>query len=359
MARKSNRRWSVLSVRPRIGKGIDVNSLNRSFCVRSQAHTYLHLVARRRGNLGFIAGVDDLSRPSRLHGHYSRIDFRHHGLLRPESTADSRLDHAHHGFRHIERMSEDPSHMKWNLSGGHHIQAAVCIHIGVSAKRLHHGLLVCLRMVDTINHILAPFQRALHVAVFLSAASAQITFVIRSNRTEALPVFFRMDQNLVILRLPEIEDGFQDLILHLDEAKGVIHRFLGLARHDSGCISYKPHSPVQNQPVIGAGLRIRLACHGKTLIRHILISQYTGNPVHFGGGLHIDCLNQGMSVRTAEHLYNQAVLRRQIIRIDRLSRYQRPGIHLYYRGIYRMHFHFHLASPPLARYFLMALIWPI
>ena len=165
-------------------------------------------------------------------------------------------------------------------------------------------------MIDAVDHNLAFLQGAVHIAVFLAAAGTQIASVIRAYRAETLPVILRMNQNLTVLCLPEVENRFQHLIFHLNQAESAVHRLLCLSRHDRSRIACKTQPLIQNQPVIGAGLRIRLPRHGKTLIRHILISQYTGDPVHLGGSLHIDFPNQRMSVRTPKHLDNQAVLRR-------------------------------------------------
>ena len=282
-------------------------------------------------DLGFVPAVDDLRRPSCQPGDNGGINFRHHRLFGAEASSDPGFDHPDLGLRDIQGVGDDSSHMKGHLGGGRHHQAAVGIHGSKGPESLHHSLLIGLGVVSLLNHMLTPGQYSLHVSVPVLAGCAEIAPVIRSHRAEALPVLLRMDQHRIILRRPEVQHRFQHLVVHTDSLQRLIHRFLRLSCHNSRRIPHKPYPLIQNQTVIGAGLRVGLPGHGKPLPRHILPGEHRGDSRNLLRRFFINLFYQGMGMRATQHFHHQTVLRGDVVGVHRFPRHQGHGVLLHHR----------------------------
>ena len=187
------------------------------------------------------------------------------------------------------------------------MQPPVGVHAGVGPEGLHHGLAVRLCVVGVLQHNVAVLHDRVHIPLAVLCRGAQISLVVRSHRAERLPVLLRMHKDLVILCRVHIQHRLQHFIFHLDELQGLVHSLLIFSRHNGHGISHKPQSPVQDQPVVGAGLGVGLAGHGKALVRHIFIGVNGLDAGHLHGDVRVDILHEGMGVRAVEHLHHQTV----------------------------------------------------
>ena len=216
--------------------------------------------------------------------------------------------------------------MEYDLGGTDHIQPAVSIHITGGAKGFHHSLLVWQRVVSAFHHLIAFLQNRFHIPLPVCFAGTEIPFIICSHRKQGCPVLLRMDQCLIILSLMEIQNRRQHRIIYFNHLQGPVHTGLIPARHNGHRVSHIAHMAVQNQPVIGAGFRIRLPGHGKPLIWHILPgidSLDTGYLLRIFRFYLFDlCIGMGAS----KHLHHQIISSGHIIQEHRFSCHQRHGV---------------------------------
>ena len=247
--------------------------------------------------------------------------------------------------------------MEGNLGGSHHIQSSKIIQISIGTEGLHHCLLICLGMISPVYYIFTFLQQSVYISQTFFFLGTEIPLVICSHRHLGLPVILRVNQRLIVLGLMKIQYCRKNLIFYLDKFQGFIHSSFRLSRNNGCPVSYKTHSLVQYQTVIGAEFRVGLACQGKTLLRHIFISKDTFNSRNFHGRLCFDLFNKSMSIRASQHLHDKAVLGGDVICVYRLSCNQSHSILFHHRLIYI----FHCPSPSLwvflySRYFKILLV---
>ena len=125
-------------------------------------------------------------------------------------------------------------------------------------------------MIYTIDHMLTGCKHGINVTCLAYPVGAEVAFIVRPHRTEAPPVILRMYKDGIILCLAEIQNRLQYLIFDLHQLHCPAHRFLRRTRHDCRSIPDEAHPLIQDQPVIGTGLRIGLTCHRKPLVRQSL-----------------------------------------------------------------------------------------
>ena len=140
----------MLSIGAGIGKGIKIDGLYDTVFVRTHTDMDFHLMTRGRRDHGFLSGKNDLGRSSGNPGHQCRKNLTDGRLFRSKSSADTRLDHTNFGRRNVQRISYDPSDVERDLGGRNHRQSLEMIHIAVGTEGLHHGLLVCLCVVNLV-----------------------------------------------------------------------------------------------------------------------------------------------------------------------------------------------------------------
>ena len=123
-----------------------------------------------------------------------------------------------------------------------------------------------------------------------------------------------------------VQYRLQHLVLHLDELQRLVGGGLILGGHDGHGVTYKADTLIQDQTVIGRGLRVGLPRHGKALLGHILVGIYGNHAGHLLGHVGVDFLNEGMGVGAAQHLHHQAVLGSHIVHIGGLAQQQGHGV---------------------------------
>ena len=160
--------------------------------------------------------------------------------------------------------------MERHLGRADHTQAAVLVQVAEGAEGLHHRLAVGLSMIGTGEHHLTGSQLRFHIAHLTLLGAAEVAAGVSPHIAEGPEVLLRMHHNGVILGLGEVQQRLLHLIAHLDAVQGLAGCFGGFRCHDRHRISGAADLPVENQAVIGAGLRIGLSGGGEPALGHIL-----------------------------------------------------------------------------------------
>ena len=219
------------------------------------------------------------------------------------------------------------------------MQPAVRIDRAERSERLHHRLLVRLRMVGAVQHHIAVCQHRLYIALAAFIMRAEIPLIIRAHLTERLPVFLRMHQHRMIHCCAEIQHRLKHLIRYFDQAQRAVHTFFIFSCHDSHRIPDKPHMAVQHQAVLRTRLRIRLSRQRKArpVLRHVFPRKDRFNPGYFHRRICPDLFDDRIRVWGTQQLHDKTVCGSNIIRIDRLPRQKLHGVFFPYRLIYCLH----------------------
>ena len=218
--------------------------------------------------------------------------------------------------------------MEHDLRGAEHIQPPIGINGAVGAEGLHHGLLAGFGVVHMVDDHIAGCKHCVDIAVSAFVMGAEVAFVVGSHRAQTGPVVLRMHQNGVVLGSVIVQHCFQNLIFHLDELESLIHALFVLTGHNGHHIAHKAHMAVNEQAVTRTGFRIGLASLrvARRILRHILPCKDCLDAGHLFCYSRIDSFDDGICVRRAQQLYNQAVLRDHIVHIDGLAGDQLHGI---------------------------------
>ncbi len=193
MPRQPHRGRSMLSKCSGIGKCIHVDSFYNSILVCSKPDADLHLVSGRRCNKRFLPGINKLCGFSRFPCNQRRIHFSNRGLFCAKSAPDSRLDDPDFRLRYIKSRCQNTAHMKGNLSGRHHIQPSISVQVRVGAESLHHGLLVCLCMIGSVQHIITGNQHTLNISLPILLMGTEISLIVGTHRKKAFPIILRVN----------------------------------------------------------------------------------------------------------------------------------------------------------------------
>ena len=155
----------------------------------------------------------------------------------------------------------------------------------------------------------------------------------------------------------EIQNRLKNFILDLDELQRLVHALLIPSCHDGDHIAHIPDMAVHDQAVIGTHLRVGLACLCVTssVLRDILPGVDRLDAVHLHRRDFVDRSHDRICVGRAEKLYDQAVLRRDIIHVDRLSGHELHSVFFAHRLVYI--FHASAASFPFFSFFHSRNAW--
>ena len=156
-----------------------------------------------------------------------------------------------------------------------------------------------------------------------------------------------------------VQHCFQNLIFHLDELESLIHALFVLTGHNGHHIAHKAHMAVNEQAVTRTGFRIGLASLrvARRILRHILPCKDRLDAGHLFCYSRIDRFDDGICVRRAQQLYDQAVLRDDIIHVDGLAGHKLHGV-LFAHGLVHG-FHWAASFPFFhAKKFKIPRSWP-
>ena len=211
--------------------------------------------------------------------------------------------------------------MKYNLRRTHNHQPTKSIFGAESVKRFHIHLMNRFRMIDSVNDDVALRKRLLNIAFAAGIMRAEIAFPVCPDIGKRFPVFFGMDDNLIIQRGMEIQHRFQHFVFHADQFHSlfrVLHRIRGDNTRD---IADMAHVAVEHKAVARAGFRICLSGFRKP--RHILINvvkcKDRFHPRNFHGCRCINFFYDCVRVRRTKKLDLQTACRSNVLRVHRLS----------------------------------------
>ena len=241
--------------------------------------------------------------------------------------------------------------MEGHLGGADHIEAAILVQIGIGAEGLHHGLVVGHGVIGALQHHVTLGKLPLHISHLKAVGGHQIAFLVGTHLAQGAEVVLRVDHNGVVQGLGKVQQRLQHLILHFDEPHRPPGDLLRLRGHNGHRVPGAAQVPVQDQPVIGAGLRPGLAGGGKAALGHILPGQHRRHPGHHFGPAGINRDNIGPGMGGAQQLDPQGIGGNQIPGVHRLAGDQAHGVLFPYAGGNCLH----PCSPPfMARYLRMA-----
>ena len=310
----------------------------------------LHLMAGAAGGLALPAAVYQPGSLAGLPGDEGRVHLRHGGLLGAEAAAHPGLFHPDLALGNVQRPGQDAAQMEDDLGGGHHMEPPEGVQLRVGAEGLHHGLLAGLGVVHMVDDPVAVRKDRLHVTPGLAACGAEVSPVVGAHGKGRHPVVLGVHQDLAVLGGAEVQHRLQHLVFDLNKLQCSVHAGFVRAGHDSHRVSHIADPPVQDQPVIGRGLRVGLARISETVVGHILVCKNALDARHLHGHIGANIFNEGMGVGAAQQLHHQAVPGRHILHVGGLAQQQLHGVLLADGCIHRMKsFLFHVVSPHFLR----------
>ena len=299
MAGKSYGCRPMLSIGTGVGKSIKIDCLYNTVFVCTHTDMDFHLMTRRRRDHGFLSGKNDLGRTPGNPCYQCRENLTDRRLFCTKAASDTRLDHTNFRRRNVQRISYDPSDMKRDLSGRNHRQSLKMVHITVGTEGLHHGLLICLCVVNLIYCIRTFFQHGIHITHFFYIGGTEITLIISAGRDRHIPVILRVHQNGIILGCVDIQNRFLHTIFYLNAFQGFIYCLFCLTGYDGNRIPYKTHMLIYDITIPWTDLRRCLPGQSKSFVGNILIGQNTGNPLDLLCSLCLDLFHPGIGMRTS------------------------------------------------------------
>ena len=359
VAGQAHRCRPMLAVSTGVGQGVEVDAPDDAVLCRTKADMHLHLMARGGGDLALVPAEDDLAGLFGFPCHKGGVDLADRGLLGAEAAADAGLGHPDHRLGDVQRIGQDPAAVENDLGRAEDIQPPVGIYAAVGAEGLHHGLLAGAGVVCMVDDDIAPRQHRLNIARPALIVGAQVALVVGPDRCQRLPVFLRVDKDGVVQCRVVVQHGGQDLIPDLDELHRLIDAFFILAGQNCDNIPRKADMAVDDKPVIGARLRVGLARLGvaAALLVHILPCVDRLDARHQQGTARVDLLHDSVGMGGAQQLYDQAVLRDDIIQVDRLAGHKLHSV-LFAHGLVHG-FHWATSFPFFhAKKFKMPRSWP-
>ena len=104
--------------------------------------------------------------------------------------------------------------MKYNLGRTYYIEPAVCVNGAEGSEGFHHGLLICLCMINPVNDNIAGVQHLVHISVFADLVCTEVPFVIGSHRAQGFPVILRVHKDIIVKGFMEIQNRLKDFVFH-------------------------------------------------------------------------------------------------------------------------------------------------
>ena len=293
----------------------------------------------------FITRENHLTRLFCFPGNKGRIHFAYTALLSAEAATDTRFNYAYHSFGDMQRICNNAAAVENNLRRAEDIQTAVGINRAIGYERLHHILLYSLGMSCLVNNNIAFRQNLINLAVLDNLMGTQVALIIGTNRAVRLPGILRVYEHRVVQRSAEVKHCVQQLVFYFNQRQRLVDslfRFAGNNRYD---ITDKAYMTVQQQAVIGTRFGIGLACVGAALavLVHVLPGINCFDIRHLGCNSGVNAFNNSVRMRRTQHLDKQAVVRHQVIGVDRLACHQLHCI-LFAVGLVN---YFHLQLPSL------------
>ena len=359
VTRQTHSSGAMLTVSAGVGQSVQVDALHDAVSGSAQTDVHFHLMARRRSRLAFYAAEDELGRLFGHPRHKGRVHLADGGLFCTKAAADAGLGDTHHGLWNVQCIGDVAAGMEHDLGRAEHIQPPVSINGAIGAEGLHHSLLAGLGVVHMVDDHITSGQHSVNIAAAARIVGAEVALVVGTHGGKAFPVVLRVHKDGVILCGVEIQNSFQHLVVYFDKLERLIYALFIFTGYDSHHISHKADVAVDQQTVVGAGLRVGLAglCVAAGILRHILPSEDGFDAGHLFGNSGVDAADDGVCMGRAQQLDDQAVLRDDIIHINRLAGDQLHRVFFAERFVDGFH-----CAPSFcffhARKFMMPRSWP-
>ncbi len=119
--------------------------------------------------------------------------------------------------------------------------------------------------------------------------------------------------------LLRVEDGWQRLVLHLDQGQGLLGDGLTLRSDERHPVPYKAHLVVERKGIKGAGDGIGLPGRGVHHARDVLPGEHCRHTRQLPGPGRVNALDASVRMRAVEHLGMQHPAHLDICRKSRLA----------------------------------------
>ena len=316
VARKANRRGSVLAVRAGVGQRVQIDGRDGAVVHGAQLNGHLHLVARVARGDGLLTGVAAVARTAGLLRHKRNEDLAAARLLGAKAAADARLYDLHLRLRDIERLSDHAAHVEGHLRRGSHRDTPERVGRREGAEGLHGRGLRGLAGVGAGENDIALGEGLVQVAKVARAAAYQVARDVAALREHKGHVALRVDHDVIIERLGKVEQRLEHLIVDLDELERLVGGLLGLGGDDRHLLVLVTDEVLENQAVVGTRLRIALAGDGKAALGHILVGVDTHHAGHLQGARRINGADLGTRIRAALELNDERAGGHHVARVD-------------------------------------------
>ena len=316
VARKANRRGSVLAVRAGVGQRMQIDGRDGAVVHGAQLNGHLHLVARVARGDGLLAGVAAVARTAGLLGDERHEDLAAARLLGAKAAADARLNDLHLRLWDVERLRDHAAHVEGHLRRGGHRDAAERVGRREGAESFHGRGLRGLAGVGALKDDVALGERLVKVAKIAGTAAHQVASNVAALREHKGHVALGVDHDVVIECLGKVEQGLEHLVIDLDELECLVGGLLGLGGDDRHLLVLITHEVLENQAVVGTRLRITLTGDGKAALGHVLVGVDAHHAGHLQGARRIDGADLGAGIGAALELDDQGAGGHQVARVD-------------------------------------------
>ena len=263
-----------------------------------------------------------------LPGHEGGIDLGDGSLLCAESAADAGFGDADHRLGNAQRVRDDAAAVEDDLRRGDDEQSAISVDGAERGERLHHRLLARLGVIDAVDDDVGGGEHRLDVPARAFVVRAEVALVVRADGTERFPVFLGVDEDGIVLRRAEIQYGGEDVVFDLDELHRLEDGGFRPACDDGDDVADEADMPVEDEPVVRAGLGVRLPRAGEAVAA--LVDVFVGkdrlHTVDEQGAAQIDVLDLRVGVRRAQQFYDETILGRDVVGVDGLTRDKLHGV---------------------------------
>ena len=323
VARKADSRGSVLAVRAGVGQRVQVDGRDGAVVHGAQLNGHLHLVARVARGDGLLAGVAAVARTAGLLGDERHEDLAAARLLGAKAAADARLDDLHLRLRNVERLRDHATHVEGYLCGGGHRDAAERVGRREGAEGLHGRGLRGLAGVGALKDDVALGECLVQVAKVARAAAHQVARHVAALREHKGHVALGVDHDVVIECLGKVEQRLEHLIVDLDELECLVGGLLGLSGDNRHLLVLVANEILEDQAVVGRGLRIALAGNGKAALGHVLVGIDAHHAGHLQGARRVDGADLGAGVGAALEFDDESAGGHHVARVDGTALEQR------------------------------------
>ena len=323
VARKADRRGSVLAVRAGVGQRVQIDGRDGAVVHGAQLDGHLHLVARVARSDGLLTGVAAVAWTAGLLRHKRNEDLAAARLLGAKAAADARLNDLYLRLRDIERLCDHAAHVEGHLRGGGHRDTPKRVGRREGAEGLHGCGLRSLASVGAGEDDVALGEGLVQVAKVAGTAAYQVARDVAALREHKGHVALGVDHDVVIECLGKVEQRLEHLIVDLDELERLVGSLLGLGGDDRHLLVLVTDEVLENQAVVGTRLRIALTGDGKAALGHVLVGVDAHDAGYLQGARRIDGANLGARIGAALELNDQGTGWHQVARVDGTALEQR------------------------------------